>query len=195
MRGRFGRPAWGPVKKAHARGAAINGRGVSRPAGLHNEPCEAQFVTTVSNKPENWYGHIRSCGRYRSRFERRIAEQLKTKGVKYWYEPIRIPYEWRGETRHYIPDFGVKTKEGKRVLLEAKGYMDERASWKMVAVKRQHPELDIRFIFQSASTKVGSKQSQRRRKLNTGPEWAGWRGFPWAVEKVPDEWIEGFMPK
>jgi hypothetical protein len=52
----------------------------------------------------------------------------------------------------------------------------------MAAVKQQHPELDIRFVFYQADKKIpGSKQ--------THGVWATKNGFPWADGSIPKEWL------
>ena len=78
--------------------------------------------------------------------------------------------------RHYIPDFILDTPNGK-VYIELKGYLRPEHKAKMVAVKRQHPELDIRILF------YARKKEYIR--------WAEKNGFRYAFEKIPQEWIKG----
>jgi hypothetical protein len=40
------------------------------------------------------------------------------------YHKIRIPYEYGGTTRMYVPDFLIVYKNGERVLEEVKGYIN-----------------------------------------------------------------------
>ena len=110
----------------------------------------------------------------RNKFETRIDKQLKQSGLKYKYESEKIPYVIAG---HYIPDFIVDTPTGK-VYLETKGYFRPEAKRKMVAVKKQHPELDIRIIFYN-----GNKTNIR---------WALKHGFKFAFHEIPKEWLDGF---
>ena len=77
---------------------------------------------------------------------------------------------------HYIPDFIITTPTGK-IYVEAKGYLRPEHKRKMVAVKKQHPNLDIRILFYS-----GTKGNIR---------WAERNGFKYAVEKIPREWMKG----
>jgi predicted nuclease of restriction endonuclease-like RecB superfamily len=93
--------------------------------------------------------------------------------VRFKYEPTRIAYVIAG---HYIPDFVIDTPTGK-VFLETKGYFRPEAKRKMVAVKKQHPELDIRIIFYSNKLK--------------DIRWADKHGFKWAIDKIPQEWLDG----
>jgi hypothetical protein len=51
----------------------------------------------------------------------------------------------------------------------------------MLAVKRSHPEADIRIIFMQDS-KLNKKSKQRY------SDWAARHGFPYAIAEVPKDW-------
>ncbi len=110
----------------------------------------------------------------KNKFEGRVFQQLKKAGVSFKYEPEKIPYVISG---HYIPDFVVSTPTGK-IYLETKGYFRPEAKRKMVAVKKMHPELDIRIIFYSTS--------------KTNVRWALKHGFKFAFHQIPEDWLDGF---
>jgi len=116
---------------------------------------------------------------FRSGFERTLYQQLKSAQVQFGYETLQIPYT----TSHvYKPDFVLDNG----IIIEAKGVMnryDKHETAKMVWVKKQHPELDIRFVFMNADTKVNGLKS-------THAQWADRHGFPWASERIPDEWLK-----
>jgi len=113
---------------------------------------------------------------FRSGFERTLDTQLKMAKVKYSYETLKIPYTLSGE---YNPDFILANG----IIIEAKGKLDSDDRRKMIAVKKQHPELDIRFVFMKAQGPiVGGKQ--------TNAAWAEKNGFPWASERIPTEWLK-----
>lgn len=109
----------------------------------------------------------------KNKFETRINLQLKKSKLPFKYESERIPYVLAG---HYVPDFVLSTATGK-VYIETKGYFRPEAKRKMVAVKKQHPELDIRILFYSLKAQY--------------VKWAEKNGFKWAVDKIPKEWLEG----
>lgn len=112
----------------------------------------------------------------KSGFERTIVANLKSRGVNFTYEELTLPYTLHGE---YHPDFVLKDSG---IIVEAKGLLDRDSKRKMVAVKKQYPDLDIRFLFMYPDKKVpGSKQ--------THAEWATKNGFKWAGEVIPEEWI------
>src|SRR6267154_3185218 len=107
----------------------------------------------------------------RNAFERRIDSQLFKSNLKYEYETKNIPYVLAG---HYTPDFIIDTPTG-RILVECKGYFRPEAKRKMVAVKKQHPELDIRILFYSLKVQY--------------IKWAEKNGFRYAIGKIPKEWL------
>lgn len=109
----------------------------------------------------------------RNKFEKKIATQLRRSKREFKYESEKIPYVIAG---HYNPDFVVTTPTGK-IYLETKGYFRPEAKRKMVAVKRQHPELDIRIVFYSYRAAY--------------EKWAIKNGFRYAFEKIPIDWLKG----
>lgn len=110
----------------------------------------------------------------RNKFEKKIEQQLKKLKANFKYESEKIPYVLAG---HYIPDFIISTDLGK-VYVEAKGYFRPEAKRKMVAVKRQHPELDIRIVFYNSS--------------KTNIRWAERYGFKYSISEIPKEWCYGY---
>ncbi len=111
----------------------------------------------------------------KNKFEERIYNLLKRKKIKFKYEGVKIPYVLAG---HYNPDFIISTEKG-TVYIETKGYLRPEHKRKMAAVKRQHPELDIRILFYAKKIK--------------DIKWAEKNGFIYAIETIPDEWLEGLF--
>ena len=123
----------------------------------------------------------------KNKFESRINRSLKRSLVNkvdvdgnvvaskviFKYEGERIPYVLAG---HYTPDFILTTPLGK-IYIECKGYFRPEDKRKLAAVKRQHPELDIRILFYAAKEQY--------------IKWATKHGFRYAVEKIPKEWLNG----
>lgn len=96
--------------------------------------------------------------------------------MSYTYESLQIPYIFEGI---YNPDFILDNG----IIVEAKGLLDYDDRRKMLAVKKQHPELDIRFVFMDAN-------KCPPRMKSTHAQWAEKHGFPWADKEIPDEWIK-----
>jgi hypothetical protein len=131
---------------------------------------------------------------YRSAFEAAIAKDLDDKGIKYTYEKTTIPYTRKltsgvcnscggkqvGRRATYTPDFGLPGN----VFVESKGYFPARDRAKLVAVRSQHPEIDLRLLF-GADNWTTKLHKQRY------SEWATKQGFRYAIGKrIPDDWIK-----
>lgn len=115
---------------------------------------------------------------YRSGLEEKVAKQLEEAGIKVDYETTKIKYV-QPETKHtYTPDFVLPNG----IIVETKGYLSLEDRKKHLLIKEQHPQLDIRFIFSKASTKIrkGSKTSYG--------DWATKNGFLWAEKTIPESW-------
>lgn len=131
---------------------------------------------------------------YRSNLEKRVAEQLQQAGVDHTYESMKVEYVVPQRTAKYLPDFPITNTN---ILIEAKGYFgggkqfggrasdgaDQRQ--KMVLLKEQHPEWDIRIVFERASTKIYPKSP------TTYGKWATDHGFTWSDKGViPQSWLD-----
>jgi len=115
-------------------------------------------------------------------FEERVINKLEKAGVQFQYEPHNLPYTVE---RQYYPDLLVGD-----IYIELKGFFRQDAQRKMKAVKAQHPDLDIRFLFQRASSPVHGAKKRKDGSKMTCAEWADRYGFVWAEgEQVPEEWI------
>jgi hypothetical protein len=110
----------------------------------------------------------------RNKFETKIYKQLKRAKVQFKYESEKITYLIAG---HYLPDFVISTALGK-IYIETKGYLRPEHKRKMCAVKKLHPELDIRILFYSRKEK--------------DIKWAERNGFKWAIDTIPKDWLDGF---
>jgi hypothetical protein len=119
---------------------------------------------------------VRKDGK-RSKFEAAIAADLTARGVSYEYEKRRLSYELPCV---YIPDFELPNG----IIIEAKGWLKPSDRRKMVEVKRANPHLDIRFVFQKASNRIGPGT-----KSASYSRWAEHNGFPWAEGRVPEAWV------
>lgn len=102
------------------------------------------------------------------------------------YESESLPYT----THHkYIPDFKVSKHSGSVLYIESKG---NGRSWtpqvraKMLAVKDQWPELDVRLLFYTDG-EFGTRRKDGSRQRQS--EWANKHGFPYAIRDVPKEWL------
>lgn len=116
---------------------------------------------------------------YRSGLEDRISEQLKSLSVPFKYEEFKIKYEVH-ENRTYTPDFELPNG----IIVESKGRFVAADRKKHLLVKKQHPELDIRFVFSNSKAKInkGSK--------TTYGDWCDKNGYLYADKLIPEGWIK-----
>lgn len=118
----------------------------------------------------------------RGGFEPTIMKDLERRGIVYEYEAHALPYQIEHE---YTPDFKIGD-----MYIEAKGYFRQDAQRKMRKVKEQHPDLDIRFVFQKINSTVqGAKRRKDGTKMTCG-EWADKQGFPYAQGTIPQGWLD-----
>lgn len=101
------------------------------------------------------------------------------------YETEKLEYT---EYKQYIPDLIVRysgDNDGERtVYIEGKGYFPYPERAKMIAVKEQNPQLDIRIVFYRDTPSSLGKGSKMK-----PTEWATKYGFPSAVKTIPEEWF------
>jgi hypothetical protein len=117
---------------------------------------------------------------FRSGLEMDIDNSLKEQGVDGEYEQHIIEYV-KPETKHkYHPDF--KLPNG--IFVETKGRFLTDDRKKHLLIKAQHPELDIRFLFQNSKSKI-SKGSK-----TTYADWCIKYSFKFADKEIPADWLK-----
>lgn len=112
---------------------------------------------------------------FRSGFEKKVYEEAQGP-LEYEPDDLVINYT---VTARYIPDFELPND----IIVETKGYFPPRDRAKMLKVKKQNPELDIRFVFQ----KPDNRLTKSKRSI-TYWQWAERHGFPWAEGSIPLKW-------
>lgn len=116
-------------------------------------------------------------GMFRSQTEFRVAAELSRQKVKFAYESRSFPYTISST---YTPDFILPNG----IVLEVKGALDAADRRKMIAVRKQHPELDIRFVFQHPGSRASGLKS-------TVSQWATKNKFQWCrVGEIPSSWLK-----
>ena len=117
---------------------------------------------------------------YRSGFEHKVSDQLKENKVKFEYETTVIGYI-KPETKHtYTIDFTLPNG----ILVETKGRWVLEDRKKHLLIKKQHPELDIRMVFQSSKTKI------RKGSKTTYAMYCDKHDIPWAEKTIPESWLK-----
>ena len=114
--------------------------------------------------------------KFRSQLEESIARSFERQNIPFLYESKKFNYVLEC---NYTPDFFINN-----LIIEAKGFFKPTNRRLMIAVKKQHPELDIRFIFQRNNTLSKSSKT-------TYGDWADKHGFPWCIyPNIPQSWLE-----
>ena len=130
----------------------------------------------------------------RSKLEERVAQQLEFKGIDYEYEPRlrKVPYTVPESNHKYTPDFIIRTKSGNEIYLEPKGIWDLADRRKHLYLRQQHPELDIRFVFQRSKTRIRKGSNTTYADVCNGLTRKPFKGVVWKYcdGLVPDEWLE-----
>lgn len=118
---------------------------------------------------------------YRSKFEDEVINKLKKNAKKLnisWeYEPFDIEFVIPSK---YLPD--IVFANG--MIVEIKGLFTASDRRKHLLIKEQHPELDIRFVFQNPNLKIHKKSN------TTYAEWCERHGFKWAKKEIPLHWLK-----
>ena len=116
--------------------------------------------------------------KYRSKFEASVAKNLDDNKIKFSYETINIDYIISSS---YCPD--IIFDNG--IICEIKGLFRKEERRKHLAIKAQHPTLDIRFVFQNSKTKLTKAKGSL-----TYAKWCERHGFLYADKIIPPEWYE-----
>ena len=117
---------------------------------------------------------------YRSGFEHRVSEQLTEDKVKFRYEVTVIPYI-KPETNHtYTIDFTLPNG----ILVETKGRWVLEDRKKHLLIQKQHPELDIRLVFQNSKGKI------RKGSKTTYADFCEKHNITWADKSIPVKWYK-----
>lgn len=95
------------------------------------------------------------------------------------FEQFRLPYVVPEREARYTPDFVLPNG----IIIETKGLFTTEDRQKMRLIRRQYPNLDIRFVFSNARAKIAKKSP------TTYSKWADTYGFKWAHRDLPQEWL------
>lgn len=118
---------------------------------------------------------------FRSGLEHRVWKNLKQRKVKdIAYEAIRINYVIPASEHYYTPDIILPNG----IIVEVKGRLVKSDRDKHLLIKEQHPNLDIRFVFQNANNKI------RKGSKTTYAQWCEKNDIKWCEKLVPDAWLK-----
>lgn len=137
-------------------------------------------------------------GPYRSNYERRVADFLTAYKVPFEYETKQFVFYRRrkgcaiiGDETYYGPVYTehVYTTDfwlpDQGICLEAKGRFSAGDRTKLLAVKEETPEIDLRMVLMR-------NNKLNRRSNTTYANWCDKHGMPYVVNvdgEIPLEWI------
>ena len=122
---------------------------------------------------------IKQINGYRSGFENKVASALLEQKIKFGYGVTQVQYI-KPETHHkYTVDFTLPNG----ILIETKGRWTMEDRKKHILIKQQHPELDIRFVFQNPKGKI------RKGSKTTYSDFCDKNGILWADKDIPKTWL------
>tara|TARA_R110000868_G_scaffold354932_8_gene616201 strand:- start:929 stop:1327 length:399 start_codon:yes stop_codon:yes gene_type:complete len=116
---------------------------------------------------------------YRSGLEEDIDNSLKAVGINGEYEQHKISFTKPATQHKYTPDFRLPNG----VFVETKGRFVTADRKKHLLIKEQHPDIDIRFLFQNANGRISKKSK------TTYADWCIKYGFIFAEKEIPKEWL------
>ncbi len=119
----------------------------------------------------------------RGSLEPKVMADLEARGISYEYEPFSLKYVFEAS---YTPDIVLPNG----VIVEIKGKFDRDDQRKMDLVVKQHPDKDIRIVFQRLKTGLIGSAKRKDGTRMTHKEWADRRGIKCAEMKIPEEWLE-----
>tara|TARA_R100001377_G_scaffold22923_2_gene12328 strand:+ start:4532 stop:4960 length:429 start_codon:yes stop_codon:yes gene_type:complete len=120
---------------------------------------------------------------YRSGLEETISDVLRDQGIEVLYETDKIYYTIPTRSSKYTPDFKLPKANG-FWYLETKGIWAVADRAKHILIQKQHPNIDIRFLFSNARAKLykGSK--------TTYADYCEKNGFRYAHKHMPQDWLD-----
>jgi hypothetical protein len=114
---------------------------------------------------------------YRSGLEEATGINLTEREVSFEYEKMKITW-LDSKERSYTPDFVLENG----IIIETKGRFVSADRRKHKEIKKQYPDLDIRFVFSNSRAKLykGAK--------STYGEWCEKHGFLYSDKIIPEFW-------
>lgn len=118
---------------------------------------------------------------YKSNSEYDAAQQLHKLKIDFEYERDKLEYVWT-ENKSYTPDFFLPNG----IILEVKGRFMVEDRKKHLFIKKQYPNLDIRFVFDNPYRKLykGGRM--------TYADWCDKYGYKFCKlnDGIPKNWLD-----
>lgn len=126
----------------------------------------------------------------RNKFEADTYKKIKEMLPKGWaveYESEKLEYT---VVSNYLIDFKIVRSDGTSFMIETKGNgrsFDAHTKKKMVAVKNQYPDVDIKMCFY-ADGKTGA--TRKDGTFMRQSDWAIKNGYDYSIKEIKKEWFK-----
>ena len=120
---------------------------------------------------------------YRSGLEDTIARQIDEAGFVVLYETEKLSFTWPERSATYTPDFLITKHDGNVMYIDTKGRFVVEDRQKMLLVREQNPDLDIRLVFSNCNQKL------YKNSKTTYAMWCTKHNFVYAHKRIPEEWF------
>ena len=138
---------------------------------------EVDILTTTKRV---YGGSLTHTATYRSGLEKTNADYLKRLDEPVVYEQYEIPFTRPQTNNKYTPDFILNNN----IIIETKGIFDTDDRKKHQLIKKQHPTLDVRFVFTNSKSKI------YKGSPTTYGAWCTKNDFKFADRLIPEAWLK-----
>jgi hypothetical protein len=125
---------------------------------------------------------------FASQSEVTFAKTMDHNNIPWKYESESFEYFLKPKI--YTPDFKIKRPDGTTFFVEYKGFLWNEDKAKMIAVRKQYPKMDIRFVFADARKPVHGAKTRKNGTKQSHGEWADQNGYLWAEGFMPPSWLK-----
>ena len=122
--------------------------------------------------------------KFKSKLEEDFNDFLIKQKIKFGYEDYKVSYLKPEKLSKYTPDFNCPAIDTFKIIFETKGQFLTSDRKKHLLIKAQHPNLDIRFVFQNENNKL------YRGSPTTYAKWCEQHNFKFANRIIPKEWLK-----
>ena len=131
---------------------------------------------------------------FRSKLEEINAKILDDNQIDYDFEPSwgKLKYIIPSKTCTYLPDFYIRTRSGKTIIIECKGIWVYEDRYKHLLIRNARPDLDIRFVFSSSKNRIRKGSKTTYADICNGKGRGYFKSTTWQFSdrKIPQAWLE-----
>ena len=120
----------------------------------------------------------------RGGFETQIAKLLSTQKKE-----LKFDFLYESETfdinikKKYTPDFVIELLDGRKKVVECKGYFPDEDRKKTLAFINDYPDIDFLIVFQKANRLYSGSNIRYS-------DWCIKNNIPYSIGSIPDDWLE-----